>query len=398
MAPLSVADNGPSTAFHHQFSDIIRIESRLHRDNSEDMTGPAHTRWVTQHLWDIAQAQGFTDIAQVQGFTLPPPTEPSNLNVHAQEFVASPTSQAATDSRSDQTLVEHTRTWYDNFYLADRDGPDSSNNQLPATQTAASHNPPNRYSPFDPLELSEYRAAVQAHLLSQNDKLSNAYSGPTDQFPDPYLHSHQSPPYPEIPTTPPTNVPHVRYPSTPPNRSTRQNNHHHRRQTSSLDNLSNLTTITALCLSTESSIQSRTDSPSAAPDHYKALTIYAIEIHVGDYIQSIDNPGKVKSHSPVSTLDPETLTTTNDARPVSTNGGLRIQIEGADGVLHTQIFKGLEKVQILRYVGSKDAVAVDGAEKVKKEEEAGKGEEDVTVKEDAVGKEDAVTKEKTVTE
>ena len=285
MPPLSVADNGPSTAFHYQFSDIIRVESRLRCDNSEDMTGPAHNRWVTQHLWDIAQAQGFTDMSQAQGFTLPLPTEPSALNVHAQEFVASPTSQAATGSHS-----EHLRPWYDNFYLADQDGPDSSDYQLPATQTAASHNPSSRYRPFDPLELSEYRAAVQAHLFGQDGASGNAFSSP-DQFPDPYPHSHQSHPYPELPTTPPTNVPHVRFPSTPPNRSTGQNQHHHRRQTSSLDDLSTLTTHTAPCLSTEPPIQSRTGSPAAAPDHYKALTIYALEINIGDYIQSIDNPG-----------------------------------------------------------------------------------------------------------
>ena len=279
MPPLSVADNGPSTAFHNQFSDIIRVEARLHCDNSEDVTGPARKRWVTQHLWDIAQAQGFTDISQAQGYTPHPPTEPSNLNVHAQEFVASPPSQAATNN-----LLEQTRPWYDNFYLADQDGPDTSDYQLPATQTAASHNPPGRYRPFDPLELSEYRAAVQAHLFGQNSASGNAFTGPTDHFPG-------SPPYPELPTTPPNNVPCVSYPSTPPNRSARQNDHHHRRQTSSLDDLSTLTTHTALCLNTEPTIESRAESPAAAPDHYKPLTIYAIEIHIGDYIQSIDNPG-----------------------------------------------------------------------------------------------------------
>ena len=282
MPPLSVPNNSPSTAFHDQFSEIIRLESRLHCDYSEDITGPVHARWVTQHLWDVARAQGFT---------LLPPTEPSTLNVHAQEFIASPISQSATDSR-----LEHARPWYDNFYLADQDGPDSSGYQLPATRTAAFHNPPSRYRPFDPLELSEYRAAVQAQLFNQrtnnqNGASGNAFSGPTNQFPDLFLHSRNSPPYPQLPTTPPTNLPHVRYPSTPPDRSTRQNHHHHRRQTSSLDDLSNLTTHTALCVSTEPTVQSRTDSPSAAPDHYKALTIYAIEIHIGDYIQSIDHPG-----------------------------------------------------------------------------------------------------------
>ena len=286
MLPLSVADDAPSTAFHYQFSDIIRVESRLHCDNSEDVMGPTRNRWVTQHLWDIAQAQGFTDMAQAQGFTPHLPTEPSNLNVHAQEFVASPPSQAATDNR-----LEHTQPWYDNFYLADQDVPDTSDYQLPATQTAASYNRPSRYRPFDPRELSEYRAAVQAHLFGHNGESGNAFSGPTDQFPDPYLHSHQNPPYPELPTTPPTDVPCVRSPSTPPNRSIKQNDHHHRRQTSSLDDLSTLTTHTALCLDMEPPIQSRIDSPAAAPNHYKPLTIYAIEIRIGDYIQSIDTPG-----------------------------------------------------------------------------------------------------------
>ena len=282
MPPLSVTDNGPSTAFHDQFSDIIRLESRLHCDHAEDIIGPARKHWVTRHLWDIARAQGFT---------LQPPSEPSTLNVHAQEFVASPTSQAATHSRS-----EHTTPWYDNFYLADQDGLGSSGYQLPATQTVASHNPPSRYRPFDPLELSAYRAAVQAQLFdqhteSQDSALGNAFSGPIEQVPDPYRHSRHSPPYSQLPTTPPTNVPRVQYPSTPPNRSTRQNHHHHRRQTSSLDDLSTLTPHTALCAITEPPVQSRMDSPSAAPDHYKRLTIYAIEIHIGDYIQSVDNPG-----------------------------------------------------------------------------------------------------------
>ena len=64
-------------------------------------------------------------------------------------------------------------------------------------------------------------------------------------------------------------------------------------------------------------------------------------------------------------------------------------------MLYTQVFKGLDKLQILRDVGARDDVVVDGGEKVKEGEEAGKGGEDVTVTEDIVEKEDTVTKEET---
>lgn len=71
-----------------------------------------------------------------------------------------------------------------------------------------------------------------------------------------------------------------------------------------------------------------------------------------------------------------------------------MQIEGADGVLQTRVFKGLEKVEIRRDVRARDDVGGDGGEVVQ-EGEAGKGEGDVT-KEEAVKKEETVKTEETV--
>lgn len=53
----------------------------------------------------------------------------------------------------------------------------------------------------------------------------------------------------------------------------------------------------------------------------------------------------------------------NEARPVNTNGRLRIQFKGADGTICTKVFKGLDKVQVLREVAKVD----DGEVEAKKE-------------------------------
>ena len=39
-----------------------------------------------------------------------------------------------------------------------------------------------------------------------------------------------------------------------------------------------------------------------------------------------------------------------DCMPVRPNGGLRIQFKGADGTIRSKIFKGLDKVEVLREV------------------------------------------------
>ena len=64
------------------------------------------------------------------------------------------------------------------------------------------------------------------------------------------------------------------------------------------------------------------------------------------------------------------------------------------------MFKGLDKIQILRHVGAQNDVAVDGGENVKEEDEAGKvvEEEDVTVKKEDAKKQETREKEDTVTE
>ena len=51
----------------------------------------------------------------------------------------------------------------------------------------------------------------------------------------------------------------------------------------------------------------------------------------------------------------------DDNAPVSASGGLRIQFKGADGTIRTKVFRGLDKVEVLREVII--AVAVKDGEK-----------------------------------
>lgn len=388
-------------AFHHQFSTIIRLESRHHRDLSEDIIGPARKRWVIRHL---------TEVAQAQGFTLQLSAQRSTLNVHAQEFITPSPAQTATSGRSG-----HVTPWYDDFYLADQGVFDSSGRQLPAASTIASHHlsrPPGPYHPFDPIELSAYRATVQAQLGHSSNQQAQSQRSASGSASGRHVDSHldslrcqsHSHPLSRPPTTPPNHFPRVRYPSTPPNRSVRRHHHHHRRQTSSLEDLSNLVANTTLRANTESIAQSKMGSLSA-PDHYRPLEIYAVEIQIGDYIQSATNPGtqrrsiffpvhsnstlstptfvvsamifptknttdsyftsplgEVMDHYPCSDLDHQPIGE-SEARPVSPNGGLCIQFKGADGTTSTKVFKGLDKVQVQREVLANDDEKVE----VKKE-------------------------------
>lgn len=67
-------------------------------------------------------------------------------------------------------------------------------------------------------------------------------------------------------------------------------------------------------------------------------------------------------HYPCEVLDHQPISE-HEARPVSPDGGLRIQFKGADGTIRTKVFKGLERVEVLREVVSKDE-----EKEVKKEE------------------------------
>ncbi len=68
------------------------------------------------------------------------------------------------------------------------------------------------------------------------------------------------------------------------------------------------------------------------------------------------HPCDVPNHQP--TVQDED----DDDAPVSTSGGLRIQFKGADGTIRTKVFRGLDKVEVLREVVVA-AVAVKGGEK-----------------------------------
>lgn len=338
--PLSVliSDGDPSDAFFHQFSTIIRLESRLQGDHSEDVTGPARQRWAVRHLTEVAQAQGVT--SQL-------PAHASTLNVHAREFRTPPPAQATTSNRS-----ERITPWYENFNLADQGVPSSILSR-----------PASPYNPFDPAELAAYRAVIRAQLLeSSNPRAARQQSAPSehfDQISDSFQRADHNVPLTQPPSTPPNNLPRVRYPSTPPNRPLR-----HRRHTSSTDSLPELLANSTLRASTEPIAQPTRMGSLTASGHYKALEVYALEVQIGDYIQSVKYPGKVMDNYPCEELDDQPIEE-NEARPVNTNGRLRIQFKGADGTICTKVFKGLDKVQVLREVAKADEVEVE----VKKEVE-----------------------------
>lgn len=356
MPPLSVliSDGDPSDAFHDQFSTIIRLESRLRGDHSEDVTGPAHQRWVVKHL---------TEVAQAQGFPMQLPTQATAFNVHAGEFITPPPAQTTIFGHSG-----YTTPWHENFNLADQGVFDSSGPYYPAAQNIAFHRlsrPPSPYHPFDPAERAAYRAIVRAQLLQscgqRAESQPHASSECFDHTSDAFIRSSDNLPRFEPPTTPPNNFSGVRSPFTPPNQSPRL-----RGQTAppeSPESLSDLVANTTIRASTEPIAESRMGSLTA-PDCYKSIEVYAIDVQTGDYIQSVKNPGEVMDHYPCEDLDHEPIGE-NEARPVSPNGGLRIRFKGADGSTRTKVFKGLDKVRVLRQV-AKDHD--DGEKEVKKEE------------------------------
>ena len=272
-----VSNDDLSNAFYHQFSTIIRLESRLHGDRSEDMTGPARQSWAVRHLTEVAQAQGFTSQLPAQALT---------LNVHAREFMTPPPAQATTTNRS-----ERITPWYENFNLADQGvSSDSFHFQPPHVPSNNLSRPASPYNPFDPAELAAYRAVVRAQLLqSSNPRVAYQPSVSSERF-DRTSDSTRSTSYTlsrsRLPSTPPNKSPRVRYPSTPPNRAPR-----HPRHTSSTDSLPDLVTNATLRASTEPITQPASMGSLTAPAHYKALEIYALDVQIGDYIQSVKYPG-----------------------------------------------------------------------------------------------------------
>lgn len=279
--PLSVliSNGDPSAAFYNQFSIIIRLESRLHWDNSEDMTGPAHQRWAVRHLAEVAQAQGFTSRL---------PAEEINLNVQARHFVTPPPAQTVTNNHSG-----HVTPWYKNFNLADQGVLDSSGPYRPPpsnspTQCSISH-PPNSRAPFTPAELAVFHAAVQTpplflnstqrvpSVFAEHDKYN--YSSDPFVLPD-YNHisSH-------LPSTPPMRTLNPS-PSTPPNQTVISY-----LRASSAESPPDLFGNTTLPADMEPTTQSGRTSPRKAPDHYKAFEVYALDVETGDFLQGVQYPG-----------------------------------------------------------------------------------------------------------
>ena len=278
MPPSPLTSNGDaSDAFFDQFSTIIRLESRLNGDNSEDAVGPARQRWAVRHLAEVAEAQGFTSQLPTEG------TLGTFVNSgHTQEFITPLPAQGGTS-----TPPYFSTPWYTHFYLADQGiSTVSGPYRPPAVNQRISH-PENSYRPFDPAEQAAYRAAVQAQLSPQNtQRVVTAPNGSTSNCnydPDPHNFPEHAHPRPQLPITP---SPRVRYPSTPPNRPAR-----HHRQTPSAESLPDLTANTSLRANTEPIAESANMSSLAAPDHYEPIEVYALEVKNGDFIQSVKNPG-----------------------------------------------------------------------------------------------------------
>lgn len=237
------------------------------------MAGPAHYHWVIKHLADVARAQGFTSS---------PPAQATALNVHAQDFVTPPPPAHTTTSRR----PAHRTPWYENFNLADQGVYDPSDPYHPPSPTTEPH-PLSRsqtpYTAFTPDELAHYRAVVREQLVQSSNQPTGPWPlaprGRSDYIPN----SPQDPG--QIPT--PSNFhPRVRYPSTPPNRPHRRFN-----IASSTESLSDLVADTRLRASTEPLAEAKMPTPLAAPEHFVPTEIYALEVRVGDYIQSVKNPG-----------------------------------------------------------------------------------------------------------
>ena len=86
--------------------------------------------------------------------------------------------------------------------------------------------------------------------------------------------------------------------------------------------------------------------------------------------------GQVTDRYPCEDLDHHQTGETVGSGNVNLNGGFRINFKAADGTLRTKVFKGLDKVQVLRGAAKNEAEeekeqVVTGVEKgdVKKEEQ-----------------------------
>lgn len=317
----------PSDAFFHQFSTIIRHESRLHGDRSEDVAGPGRQRWVVRHLNEVARAQRFNSQR---------PAQTTTMNVHAPEFITPPPAQATTSRRSEHIIPppapattfsgpEHLIPWYNNFNLADQGVGYYSTYQAPTALSSDFPHPLSQSGPFNPHEVAEPRAVIREQLVHSSNQLAeNQYSAPLGNFSQnsvsfrrpnhnpPYSQPPTTPPnnfppqyqpptsspnnFPpqyQPPTTPPNNFPRARYPSTPPNRLPRYRSH-----ISPPESLFVVNTTPRA--STEPIAQSARMGTLIAPDHYKPVEIYALEVRIGDFIQSVKNPGTqaFKEHPP----------------------------------------------------------------------------------------------------
>ena len=276
--PLSVliSSGDPSPAFYDQFSTVIRLESRLHWDNSEDITGPAHQRWAVRHLAEVAQAQGFT---------LRLPAEEINRNTR--HFVTPPPAQTATNNH-----LGHVTPWYENFNLADQGVLDSSGPYRPPTLNSATQcilYPPNCCDPFSPAELAAFHAALHTPPLFLNSTQRvpsvfvehNNYNYNSDPLSRPNDNNSPS----QICSTPPSRIQHSS-PSTPPNQPVTPHG-----QTSLVESPPDLFGNRTLRANTEPIAQSARMSDFTAPDHYEPFEVYALEVQKGDFIQSVTNPG-----------------------------------------------------------------------------------------------------------
>lgn len=72
------------------------------------------------------------------------------------------------------------------------------------------------------------------------------------------------------------------------------------------------------------------------------------------------------NHYPCAYLDHQPISE-YEAGPVSPDGGIRIIFKGADGTIRTKVFKGLDKVQVLREVAKQNNDDGDKGKEVKKE-------------------------------
>ena len=278
MSPPSVlvSDGDLSDAFFHQFSTVIRLKSHLRGDHSEDVIGPARRHWVVRHMAEVARAQGFTSHQ---------PTPAAVLNVHARECITPLSTQTTTSSGPG-----YLTPWYNSFNLADQGVYDPSGPYLPTAPIAASYpssHPSSPYVPFHPAESTAYHQAVRGQLFQssnrQGESHPSASSGHLDINSNLFRGASYHHPRSQLSSTPPNNSPCIQYPSTPPNRAPR-----HPRQISRVHSSPDLVVNATLRSNTQPIAKSTT---MAAPNHYQAFEVYALDVQIGDYIQSVKNPG-----------------------------------------------------------------------------------------------------------